>query len=74
MCAVELVADKATKAEFSADERVGPRVHAATQQRGMFTRLRGDVYNFAPAFIAEEAQIDRMVSILGESIEAVLGK
>lgn len=73
MCAVELVADKATKAEFPASENVGARVHAATQRRGMFTRLRGDVYNIAPAFVAEEAQIDRMVEILGESIEEVLG-
>ena len=74
MAAVELVADKATKAEFPADQQVGIRVHQATQQRGMFTRLRGDVYNLAPAFVVAEAQIDRMVSILGESIEAVLGR
>ena len=39
----------------------------------MFTRLRGDIYNFAPCYVASEAQIDRMVNILGESIEAVLG-
>ncbi len=73
MCAVEMVADKATKAEFPKQEAVGPRVHAATQERGMFTRLRGDVYNLAPCYVTEEKQIDRMVSILGESIEAVLG-
>lgn len=73
MCAVELVADKATKAEFPAAEKIGPRVHAATQQRGLFTRLRGDVYNLAPCFTVEEATIDRMVEILGESIDEVLG-
>ena len=71
--AVELVADKATKAEFPPAEKVGPRVHAATQERGLFTRLRGDVYNLAPPFVTSEAQIDRMVSILGDSIRAVLG-
>ncbi len=48
MAAVELVADKATKAEFPPEDKVGPRVHAATQERGMFTRLRGDVYNCRP--------------------------
>ncbi|HET6882547.1 MAG TPA: aspartate aminotransferase family protein [Pirellulales bacterium] len=74
MCAVELVADKTTKAEFPAVEKVGPRVHAATQERGLFTRLRGDVYNLAPAFVTAETQIDRMVEILGESVEAVLGR
>ncbi|HVU89106.1 MAG TPA: aspartate aminotransferase family protein [Pirellulales bacterium] len=73
MAGVELVADKATKAEFPAADKVGPRVHAATQERGMFTRLRGDVYNLAPAFTTSEATIDRMVEILGESIKAVLG-
>ncbi|MBI2824239.1 MAG: aspartate aminotransferase family protein [Planctomycetia bacterium] len=73
MAAVELVADKATKAEFPPAEKIGPRVHAATQERGMFTRLRGDVYNLAPPFVTTDAQIDRMVDILGESIQAVLG-
>ena len=73
MAAVELVQDKATKAEFPAEENVGPRVHAATQQRGMFTRLRGEVYNFAPPYVTSEDQIDRMVEILGESITEVLG-
>ncbi len=73
MAAVELVADKTTKAEFQAEEKVGPRVHAATQERGMFTRLRGDVYNLAPPFVTSPAQIDRMVNILGDSIETVLG-
>ena len=71
MAAVELVADKATKAEFPPEEKVGARVHAATQRRGMFTRLRGDVYNFAPCYVAEESQIERMVEILGESIHDV---
>jgi adenosylmethionine-8-amino-7-oxononanoate aminotransferase len=74
MCCVELVADKATKQEYPASEKVGPRVHAATQERGLFTRLRGDCYLLAPCFAIEEQQIDRAVQILGESIEAVLGK
>ncbi len=74
MCAVELVADKASKDEFPAEDQVGARVHAETQARGMFTRLRGDLYNLAPCFTIEESVLDRMVQILGESIEAVLGK
>ncbi len=73
MAAVELVADRATKAEFPAAEKIGPRVHEATQARGLFTRLRGDVYNLAPSFVTTEAQIDRMVEILGEAIDEVLG-
>ncbi len=74
LAAVEFVADKESKAEFLPDEKVGPRVHAATQDRGMFTRMRGDIYNLAPCYVAHQAEIDRMVDILGDSIEAVLGK
>jgi putrescine aminotransferase len=73
MVAVEFVADRETKAEFPPEQKVGVRVHEATQKRGMFTRLRGDVYNIAPCFTVEERQIDRMIEILGESIEEVLG-
>lgn len=72
MAAVELVADKATKAEFPASQNVGLRVHEATQRRGLFTRLRGDIYNLAPCYVTTETQLDRMVDILGESIEEVL--
>jgi adenosylmethionine-8-amino-7-oxononanoate aminotransferase len=71
MAAVELVQDKTTKAEFPPAEKVGARVYAATQARGMFTRLRGDVYNLAPCYVTTEAQIDRMVQVLGEAIEEV---
>jgi len=74
MCAVELVADKTTKAEFPAAEKVGARVHAATQERGLFSRMRGDVYTLAPCFVTTEGQIDRIVEILGDSIQAVLGQ
>ncbi len=72
MAAVEIVADKSTKAEFPANAQAGPRVHQATQKRGMITRLRGDVYNFAPCFVASEAQLERMVNILGEALDEVL--
>ncbi len=72
MCAVELVAHKPSKQPFDPIEWIGPRVHTETQERGMFTRLRGDVYNLAPCFVTEPRQIDQMVNILGDSIEAVL--
>jgi adenosylmethionine-8-amino-7-oxononanoate aminotransferase len=74
LASVELVADKRSKAEFPPDQQVGQRVHAATQERGMFTRMRGDIYNVAPCYVAHQTEIDRMVEILGASIEAVLGK
>lgn len=72
MAAVELVRDKTTREEFAPEEQVGFRVHAATQERGMFTRLRGDVYCLAPPAITPTSVLDRMVEILRDSIEAVL--
>lgn len=72
MAAVEIVADKATKAEFPPEFQAGNRVHQATIRRGMFTRLRGDVYNVAPCYVASEEQLDQMVNILGESLDEVL--
>ncbi len=73
MAAVELVADKSTGEEFPSEQAVGQRVHQATQRLGMFTRLRGDVYNVAPCYVTSWQQADRMVEILGRAIEEVLG-
>jgi putrescine aminotransferase len=72
MAAVEVVADKATKAEFPPEQKVGARLLAAGLERGMFTRMRGEVYNFAPCYVAQERQLDRMAEILGEAIDAAV--
>lgn len=74
MCAVELVKDKATKEEFDAAEKIGPKVHNATVDRGLFSRVRGDVYCLAPPIVTTESQLDEMVDTLQQSIVAVLGK
>ena len=73
MCAVEFVRDRATKEEFDAAEKVGPRINQATMDRGMFSRVRGDVYYLAPPVTTSEAQLDRMVDILAGAARAVLG-
>jgi adenosylmethionine-8-amino-7-oxononanoate aminotransferase len=73
MCAVEFVEDKATKKEFDPAKQIAPKVHAETQKRGLFSRLRGDCFLLAPAFVTTEKQIDQIVEILGASIKAVLG-
>lgn len=74
MCAVEFVRDKATKAEFDRKECVGERVHAETQRRGLFSRLRGDVFCLAPPFVTTREQLDHIIGILADATEAVLGK
>jgi adenosylmethionine-8-amino-7-oxononanoate aminotransferase len=74
MCAVEIVKDKATKEEFPAADKVGFRVHEETQKRGLYSRHRGDVFLLAPPLVTTDAEIDRILQIMGESIPAVLGR
>jgi adenosylmethionine-8-amino-7-oxononanoate aminotransferase len=73
MCAVELVEDKATKAEFDPAAKVGPRVLTAALERGLFSRVRGDVFCLAPPLVTPDDELERMVEILRDAIVAVLG-
>ncbi|MBT6272528.1 MAG: aspartate aminotransferase family protein, partial [Chromatiales bacterium] len=73
MCGIEIVKDRETKDEFPAGDSIGPRVHAACVERGMFSRVRGDVFCLAPPIVSTEAELDEMVSILSDSVTAVLG-
>ena len=73
MCGVELVKDKATKEMFDASDGIGAKVHAETVKRGMFSRVRGDCYCVAPPIVTSESTLDDIASILGDSVEAVLG-
>ena len=72
MCAVEFVKDRETKAPFPVGEKVGTQINAEAQQRGLFSRNRGDIYMLAPPFVITTEQIDRIVDILDESAHAVL--
>jgi len=71
MAAVELVADKATKAPFPASANMGPRVMKEMMKRGLYTRVLGDTILLAPPLITPIETIDQIVQILGESIAAV---
>ncbi len=73
MCAVELVADRATKQSFSADEKVGPRLLAEASRRGLFSRVKADTYVLAPPAVITDDQLDRTVEILSDSITAIVG-
>ena len=73
MCGVELVQDKGTKAEFPPQEKIGTRVQAEALERGLFSRVRGDVFLLAPPIITTHAQLERAVEILAASVRAVLG-
>ena len=73
MCAVEFVQDKTTKEEFDSSQQVGQRVYTAAQSRGLFSRLRGDVFLMAPPITITAEQIDHLVEALTESIHETLG-
>jgi adenosylmethionine-8-amino-7-oxononanoate aminotransferase len=72
MAAVELVADKVTKQEFPSAAKVGARVQREMNQRGLYTRARGDVICLAPPLVTTAEQIDRIVEIIREAIPAAV--
>ena len=71
MAAVELVEDRTKKTFYDPSSGIGARVIAEMMRRGLYTRCRGDSVNLAPPLVVSEAQIDRMIEIMRESIVAV---
>jgi len=72
MAAVELVADRATKAPFDPTRNVIGRVKAEAQKRGLFTRTVRDIVCVAPPLVTTEAQIDRLVDTIRAALAAVV--
>ncbi len=68
---VELVKDIRTKESFAPSDHVGDRIMAEARKRGLVSRNRGEVLLFAPPLIIEKEEIDQLVAILRESIQAV---
>nr|WP_294517261.1 aspartate aminotransferase family protein [uncultured Rhodopila sp.] len=78
LAAIELVEDKGSKAPAKG---LGARVVAQAAERGLLFRLRGaadgppasgDTLCFAPPLSTPEATLDRLVQIVGESIQAAI--
>jgi len=67
MAAVELVEDKDTREPLAA----ATQVRLAALERGLIIRQKGSILMMAPPLMISEAQIDQMVSIVGDSIAAV---
>ncbi|MEC9092451.1 MAG: aminotransferase class III-fold pyridoxal phosphate-dependent enzyme, partial [Planctomycetota bacterium] len=74
MCAVEFVANRETKASFAAEKKIGARIHAETQKRGLFSRVRGDSFFLAPPLTTDFTELDRVVDVLVESTTEILGR
>ena len=82
LAAVELVEDRATKANFPLDKKIGNRVAAEMMKRGVVTRVRaasgphpanGDTVFFSPPLIITAAEVDRLVAVARDAVKAVLG-
>ena len=73
MCGVEFVEDPIAKKAFPSEKQVGNRIHDVTQQRGLFTRVRGDTFCLAPPIITSVEDLDWAVDTLLQSANEVLG-
>lgn len=70
MAAVEVVADKETRRPFEPSLGMGARLLWEARQRGLITRVKGDSLLLAPPLVITPEQVDRIVSIVGESVAA----
>ena len=70
---VELVDDWRTRKAFPLKAQVGARVCEQMASRGVLTRSIGNVLPLLPPYCTTDAQVKRMVRVLRESIEVVLG-
>ena len=74
MCGVEVVKDRSTKAQFTPDDGIGPKLMKAMISKGLFTRLRGeDVICLAPPITSTDAQIDQVVGMVNDAVREVFG-
>ena len=72
MAAVELVENRASKANFDASRKIGTAVIAEARSRGLVTRGRGDTIYLGPALVMQPPMIKRVVDIIAESVHTVL--
>ncbi len=71
--AVELFKDVTTKEPFPLTDKMGIRVCAEMRQRGVLTRPIGNTIVLMPPYCMSVAQLDRVLSVLAESIRIVVG-
>jgi len=68
--AIELAADKAAREPYPWQERRGLRVYRHALGRGVLLRPIGNVVYFMPPYVIAPEEIDLMVEVAGEGIEA----
>jgi adenosylmethionine-8-amino-7-oxononanoate aminotransferase len=82
LAALEFVADRSTKKNFAVEADFASRLRKELRTRGLITRTRsaagdhpapGDQVLFAPPLIVEKADIDEVVGITKDAVDAVIG-
>jgi len=79
MIGIELVADRATREPFPRAQRVTEAVVRAARERGVLVYsgtgcangVDGDTILLGPPFVVTDAELERLVEVLAESIELV---
>jgi adenosylmethionine-8-amino-7-oxononanoate aminotransferase len=69
---VEVVANKATKQLFPPEAGMTQRLTDALLDAGLYTRVAMDCICLAPPLVTSDAEIDRIVNILGDTIPKVV--
>jgi adenosylmethionine---8-amino-7-oxononanoate aminotransferase len=74
IAAVELVADKASRRPFPADERRGMRVYLHGLENGALLRPLGNIVYFMPPYVVTPEEIDFMVDVAIAGIERAVAR
>ncbi|MBV0912007.1 aspartate aminotransferase family protein [Anianabacter salinae] len=74
LCAVELTADRATRAAFDPAKKVIPTIVAKMAERGVIARAmpQGDIIGFAPPLCITKEEIDQVVAAAKDATDDVL--
>lgn len=69
--AIELVADKQTRAAGGYLDSIGPRLAAAFVDRGLLLRPLGNILYFMPPYVVTDDEVDWAIAQIGEVLEGV---
>jgi adenosylmethionine-8-amino-7-oxononanoate aminotransferase len=73
MCGIEIAADPRGREPFEASARMGHQVTLAARERGAIIRPLGDVVVLMPPLSIEADELEELVEIIADSIQAATG-
>ncbi len=71
IAAIELVKDKTTKVPYPWEERIGVKVCFESRKQGLLMRPLGHIIVIMPPLIIKEHELDRLLTIVYESIKII---